>query len=608
MFPALRPLLFPLAFLVISGAPMAACPASLPGPRPACQDQDQDQDQAEGEAEDQEALAKQRQEEEAKSDTRQGLLEEIKAAKQAVEDANQTHDAAREHLKDLGEAASEAEKKAVPAAEETRRETALELKAIVQALEEGGAEIEDSEATRKLYQDVLGKEEQKKTLEEYREEAKALTTAKLRTEFAKLEVLYELDIKAVAEAESELGAAAEEDQPAKQEALDQRKEERSELGEILQVYVSELRERGEDTSSVLEAEKTLTQQEGVSSERFSFAVLWGIVGEWVQGGKNWLVSNAPGLLFKVLVVLVILLVFKFLGFLSERLVRRALSSERLNLSSLLRNFAIGLVRKTVMLIGLLIAVSTVGVDIAPLLAGVGVIGLVIGFALQDTLSNFASGIMLLVYRPYDVGDGVEAGGVGGKVHAMTLVSTTILTYDNKIIVVPNNKIWGNVITNVNAQTTRRVDLMFGIGYEDDIAQAESVLEEIVTSHELVLKDPEPLIKLHNLGDSSMDFLVRPWCKTGDYWDVYWDITRAVKLRFDAEGISIPYPQRDIHLVQQASSGEETAPPPTPVNASTGLTAKSAPKIEAKATKASRQRASEADLRQTADVDEDEGLD
>ena len=192
-----------------------------------------------------------------------------------------------------------------------------------------------------------------------------------------------------------------------------------------------------------------------------------------------------------------------------------------------------------------------GISVGPLLAGLGVAGFVIGFALQDTLANFASGLMILLYRPFDVGDIVETGGVFGKVKEMSLVNTTVLTFDNQTLVVPNSKIWGDVIKNVTAQDIRRVDLVFGIGYADDIPKAEGILEEVVRGHEKVLQDPQPVVKLHELGDSSVNFIVRPWVKRDDYWDVYWDVTRQVKLRFDAEGVTIPFPQRDVHLhVQQ----------------------------------------------------------
>jgi small conductance mechanosensitive channel len=185
-----------------------------------------------------------------------------------------------------------------------------------------------------------------------------------------------------------------------------------------------------------------------------------------------------------------------------------------------------------------------------MLAGLGVAGFIVGFALQDTLGNFAAWGMILIYRPYDVDDLIEVAGATGLVKKMSLVSTTIATVDNQTLVVPNSKIWGDVIKNVTAQRVRRVDLLFGIGYGDDVEKAERVLNAIVSEHDKVLDRPETVVKLHELGDSSINFVVRPWVRTEDYWDVYWDLTREVKMRFDREGISIPFPQRDVHIYQQ----------------------------------------------------------
>jgi small conductance mechanosensitive channel len=215
-----------------------------------------------------------------------------------------------------------------------------------------------------------------------------------------------------------------------------------------------------------------------------------------------------------------------------------------------------MVGRLVMLLGLIIALSQMGIDLGPILAGLGIAGFIVGFALQDTLANFAAGAMILAYRPFDVGDSVEAAGVTGKVKDMNLVSTRILTFDHQTLIVPNNKIWGDVIRNVTAQPTRRVDMVFGISYEDEVPKAERILTEIVTAHEKVLDDPEPVIKVHTLNESSVDFVVRPWARTGDYWDVYWDITREVKMRFDEERISIPFPQRDVHLITQGGGPAE----------------------------------------------------
>lgn len=253
------------------------------------------------------------------------------------------------------------------------------------------------------------------------------------------------------------------------------------------------------------------------------------------------------LIGKIAVFILILIVFKILASIAAGIVGGALSKSKLKPTQLLLDFLKGTTSKLVMAIGIVMALGAVGVNIAPLLAGLGVLGFVVGFALQDTLGNFAAGVMILLYRPFDVGDVVTAGGITGSVKSMNLVSTTIGTPDNQVQIVPNGQIWGGVITNVTANDTRRVDLVAGIGYSDDIDKAEAVLKRIVEGHELVLKDPAPVIKVHELADSSVNLIVRPWTKTSDYWAVYWDLTKAIKIEFDKEGINIPFPQRDVHL-------------------------------------------------------------
>ncbi|MEN8185257.1 MAG: mechanosensitive ion channel family protein, partial [Myxococcota bacterium] len=257
-------------------------------------------------------------------------------------------------------------------------------------------------------------------------------------------------------------------------------------------------------------------------------------------------SGGPSWLFKTFVFVLILAAFRAGSLLTRRFVEKSVNAANLNLSQLLKDTLVAWSARLVILIGLLVALSQLGIQIGPLLAGLGIAGFVLGFALQDTLSNFAAGAMILLYRPFDVGDLVEAAGVRGVVQRMTLVSTTILIMDNQTLIVPNNKIWGDVILNVTAQQVRRVDLVFGIGYGDDIDKADSVLRDILEKHPQVLDEPEPVVEVHNLGDSSVDFVVRPWVKTEDYWPVHWSITREVKQRFDREGISIPFPQQDVH--------------------------------------------------------------
>ena len=222
-------------------------------------------------------------------------------------------------------------------------------------------------------------------------------------------------------------------------------------------------------------------------------------------------------------------------------------------SELLKDFLVKIIRKIIFIVGFVVALSMLGINIGPLLAAIGAAGFIVGFALQGTLSNFAAGIMILIYRPFDVGDLVEIADTTGTVDAMTIVSTTLKTIDNQIVVLPNNMIWGDKIIKIPGSDLRRVDMVFGIGYSDDIAKAQSILEDILLKHEAILKDPEPIVKVHELADSSVNFAVRPWVKTDDYWDVYWDITRSVKERFDAEGVSIPFPQRDVHMHQVSAT-------------------------------------------------------
>ena len=287
----------------------------------------------------------------------------------------------------------------------------------------------------------------------------------------------------------------------------------------------------------------------VASQILDTGVMSGLVREWGITAMAWINDNGFGWAIKLIVFILILMAFRTLSRLTRRWAERGLSNVQLSL--LLRQMIVSSAANLVMILGILIALSQLGISLGPLLAGLGVLGFIIGFALQDTLSNFASGMMILLYRPYDVGDVIDAGGVSGKVDDMTLVYTIINTFDNQRMVVPNSKIWGDVIKNMTAQTIRRVDLVFGTSYGDDIEKTERVLQEVVAAHELTLDDPAPAIKVHSLGDSSVDFIVRPWVKSADYWGVYWDLTRAVKMRFDEEGITIPFPQRDVHVTNDA---------------------------------------------------------
>ena len=242
----------------------------------------------------------------------------------------------------------------------------------------------------------------------------------------------------------------------------------------------------------------------------------------------------------------IIIGFWLLSIILSRLVGKAMDLSS-SASQILRKFIVDSVRRITLIVGVLLGLAALEVNVTPMVAIIGAAGFVIAFALQNTLSNFASGLMIMLYKPFDIGDFVETSEVSGTVRSMTLVTTNIMTVDNKLMVVPNNELWGKVITNVTGSSERRVDLVFGIGYGDDIALTERVLKEVVTAHPLVLEEPEPVIRVAELADSSVNLICRPWVKTPDYWTVYWELTREVKERFDAEGISIPFPQRDIHV-------------------------------------------------------------
>ncbi len=269
-----------------------------------------------------------------------------------------------------------------------------------------------------------------------------------------------------------------------------------------------------------------------------------------EGGIHW------GL--NVLKSIVIFAIFLVLSVAIRKVVSRAVRKSR-RVTSLMGDFVEKISGRVVFLMGLVVAISALGVDIGPLLALVGAAGFVVAFALQESLGNFASGIMILVYRPFDVGDLIDVAGVSGKVSSLNLVSTRIQTLDNKVLVVPNNAVWGGVITNVTGSHQRRVDLVFGIGYDDDIEKAHSIMEGILAEHPAVLKDPAPNVRVHELADSSVNFICRPWVKTEDYWDVYWDVTRKVKEEFDRQGVSIPFPQRDVHVYRHGLESSDSAP-------------------------------------------------
>ncbi|MGD8883557.1 MAG: mechanosensitive ion channel [Desulfobacterales bacterium] len=199
------------------------------------------------------------------------------------------------------------------------------------------------------------------------------------------------------------------------------------------------------------------------------------------------------------------------------------------------------------------ALGMLGVQTTSFIAVIGAAGLAIGLALQGSLSNFAAGVLMIIFRPFKVGDFIEGAGVAGIVEEIQIFTTQLATPDNKTIIIPNAKLTADNIINYSTKGTRRADMVFGIGYDDDIDKARGIINDILSNDERVLKDPPLQIAISELADSSVNFVARPWVNAGDYWGVVFDVTEAVKKRFDAEGISIPFPQRDVHLYEHKAA-------------------------------------------------------
>tara|TARA_R110000850_G_scaffold54619_2_gene130009 strand:+ start:2342 stop:3697 length:1356 start_codon:yes stop_codon:yes gene_type:complete len=321
------------------------------------------------------------------------------------------------------------------------------------------------------------------------------------------------------------------------QALTGLREEKTELTDRLSLVLDNYEQKGGDPT---EYRQYVLATLGFIVDSSDSQAVWSAITGWFKSE-----SGGRLVLKRIASFAAIMVAFWFLSAIIGKLLKEAIDRQ-VGLSDLLKKFINKMVRRTILFIGLLIAITSLGVNVSALFAMIGGGAFVIGFALQDTLSNLAAGLMVLIYRPFDVGDLVELSGVEGTVDSVSLVSTTIRTLDNKVVLVPNSSVWGQVITNATASDKRRVDLVFGIGYDDDAEKAQLILETLVEKHKLILEEPEPTIKLHELADSSVNFICRPWTNTEDYWTVYWDLTRQVKKAFDANEISIPYPQQDVH--------------------------------------------------------------
>lgn len=259
---------------------------------------------------------------------------------------------------------------------------------------------------------------------------------------------------------------------------------------------------------------------------------------------DFLFQAGPKLLLAIATLVIGAWVVKFLSKTFNKLMVKR------NVDESLRGFLGGIVRFGLWIMLVISVAQTVGIETTSFVAVVGAAGLAVGLALQGSLSNFAGGVLILLFKPFRVGDVIEANGEVGTVKRIDVLHTTVYTVTNKEIIMPNGPVANNTIVNIGRQPTRRVDFAVGIAYNADIKAARKVILEILDKDERVHKDPAPVAKLVNLGDSSLDLTVRAWCATADYWDVYFDNLEAIKEGLDAAGIGIPFPQRDVHIISQ----------------------------------------------------------
>ena len=252
--------------------------------------------------------------------------------------------------------------------------------------------------------------------------------------------------------------------------------------------------------------------------------------------------------FKILAALAIFIIGKWVAKILTRILRRVM--EKSKVESTLISFLANLSYAALLVFVVLAALNQLGIQTTSFIAVVGAAGLAIGLAMQDSLSNFAAGVMLIVFRPFKTGDFIEAAGTSGSVLTINIFTTTLKTGDNRLIHVPNGNILNGNIINYSAQETRRIDMVFGIGYDDDIKQAKQIIAQVLKDEGRVLDDPEATIGVAELGDSSINIAVRPWVKTADYWPTLFALNETIKEKFDEASISIPYPQSDVHLIRQ----------------------------------------------------------
>ncbi len=269
-----------------------------------------------------------------------------------------------------------------------------------------------------------------------------------------------------------------------------------------------------------------------------------------------LVSLATEYSVSIVAALVIFIAGKWLSRRLADLIARLMKAKEVDATVV--GFLRNLIYYSLLAVVVIASLARLGINTTSFLAVIGAAGLAIGMALKDSLSNFAAGVMLILFRPFSVGDVVTAAGITAKVEKITIFSTVFCTGDNQVVIVPNGKIIGDTITNINARDTRRIDLTVSIGYGDDMAKTKKILEGLAGDDDRILAEPAPTVAVSELADSSVNLVFRPWVKTADYWGVRFDLTEKIKTSLEAAGLSIPFPQQDVHLFVEKAAGEQGA--------------------------------------------------
>jgi small conductance mechanosensitive channel len=268
----------------------------------------------------------------------------------------------------------------------------------------------------------------------------------------------------------------------------------------------------------------------------------------MEKNVDYWIEMATPFVTSLVLAIAIFVVGRLVSKLATQVAQKALT--RAKVDETLVRFVGNLVYAVLLTFVILAALEKLGVKTTSFVAVIGAAGLAVGLALQGSLANFASGVMMIIFKPFKSGDFVEAAGTSGSVAEIGIFTTILKTPDNKTIIIPNSKITEDCITNFSAEKNRRIDLVVGVAYSDDLKKVRSVLEELVQGDSRILKDPEPTIAVAELADSSVNFVVRPWVNSADYWKVKFELTEAIKVRFDSDGISIPFPQRDVHILKE----------------------------------------------------------